>query len=232
MGVSFHNLGLGKTDLKVFELLSRAALNELELEFDYQKPQAPAPEHRRIRPYHLANRENLWYLVGYDLARQAIRSFALPRMTNVVVTEQKFTRPADFSPDRYFGKTFGAFVGVGDYAIRIRFDADAAGRVRERFWHESQEARELPGGGLELSLHLGDLEEITAWVLSWGSHAEALAPAELRKHVRPPPCGWHGRTVEPDIPRRRDEGVASPKNTACNTGPFSVWNISPNPDFS
>jgi len=49
MGVSFHNLGLGKTDLKVFELLSRAVLNELELEFDYQKPQSPAPEHRRIR---------------------------------------------------------------------------------------------------------------------------------------------------------------------------------------
>ena len=184
MGVSFHNLGLGKTDLKVFELLSRAVLKELELEFDYQKPQSSAPERRRIRPYHLANRENLWYLVGYDLARQAIRSFALPRMTNVVVTEQKFTRPADFSPDRYFGKTFGAFVGVGDYAIRIRFDAEAAGRVRERFWHESQEAKELPGGGLELSLHLGDLEEITAWVLSWGSHAEASAPAELRKSVR------------------------------------------------
>ena len=37
--------------------------------------------------------------------------------------------------------------------------------------------RELPGGGLELSLHLGDLEEIAAWVLSWGSHAEAFAPA-------------------------------------------------------
>jgi proteasome accessory factor B len=154
MGVSFHNLGLAKTDLKVFELLSRAVLNELELEFDYQKPQAPEPEHRRIRPYHLANRENLWYLVGFDLARQAIRSFALPRITNTAVTKVEFNRPADFSPDRYFGKTFGAFVGSGDYAIRIRFDADAAGRVRERFWHESQEARELAGGALELSLHL------------------------------------------------------------------------------
>ena len=184
MGVSFHNLGLGKTDLKVFELLSRSVLNELELEFDYQKPQSPAPEQRRIRPYHLANRENLWYLVGYDLARQAIRSFALPRISNAAVTKQKFTRPTDFSPDRYFGKTFGAFVGNGDYAIRIRFDADAAVRVRERFWHESQEANELPDGRLELTLHLGDLEEVTGWVMSWSSHAEALAPEELRKNVK------------------------------------------------
>ncbi len=184
MGVSFHNLGLGKTDLKVFELLSRSVLIDLEIEFDYQKPQAPAAEDRRFLHYHLANRENLWYLVGYDLARQAIRSFALPRVTNTAVTKQKFVRPADFTPDRYFGKTFGAFVGKGDYAIRIRFDAEAAGRVRERFWHESQEARELPNGGLELSLHLGDLEEITAWVLSWGANAEVLAPAELRVNVR------------------------------------------------
>jgi proteasome accessory factor B len=184
MGVSFHNLGLGKTDLKVFELLSRAVLNELELEFDYQKPQSPAPVRRRIRPYHLANRENLWYLVGYDLERQAIRSFALPRVTNPAVTKKKFARPADFSPDRYFGKTLGAFVGNGDYAIRIRFDAETAVRVRERFWHESQEATELPDGRLELTLHLGDLEEVTPWIMSWSSHAEVLEPEELRKNVR------------------------------------------------
>ena len=44
--------------------------------------------------------------------------------------------------------------------------------------------RELPGGGLELRLRLGALEEIEQWVLGWGAAAEVVAPAELRASIR------------------------------------------------
>ena len=29
----------------------------------------PRPTRRRVRPYHLAHRDNLWYLIGFDLER-------------------------------------------------------------------------------------------------------------------------------------------------------------------
>jgi predicted DNA-binding transcriptional regulator YafY len=49
----------------------------------------------------------------------------------------------------------------------------------------TQELKELSDRGVELSLHLSDVEEIERWVLSWGAHATVLAPAELvaRLHV-------------------------------------------------
>ena len=34
--------------------------------------------------------------------------------------------------------------------------------------------KRLPNGAIELSLVLGNLEEIERWILSWGTHAEVL----------------------------------------------------------
>jgi len=182
--VSFRNIGLGKTDLAVFNALSGAVLRHEVVTFDYRKPGEPRESSRRVRPYHLANRENSWYLVGFDLGREALRTFALPRIAGVVVTKEPFTRPADFSPEKFFASALGVLGGVGDYRVVIRFAATVAERVREREWHESQEMHELPGGVLELRLRLGALMEVEQWVLGWGAAAEVVAPAELRAQLR------------------------------------------------
>ena len=182
--VSFKNIGLGKTDLTVFNALSSAVLKQLEVAFDYRKPGAGKKSPRRVRPYHLANRENLWYLVGFDLERAALRTFALPRIADVEVTKDAFTRPPDFSPEKFFANALGVMGGSGDYGVVIRFSAIAAERIREREWHESQEMRELPGAALELRLRLGALTEIEQWVLGWGASAEVLEPAELRENIK------------------------------------------------
>jgi proteasome accessory factor B len=181
--ISFHSTGLARSDLQVFERLSRALTEGREVEFDYRKPQSRAGERRRVRPYHLSHRENLWYLLGHDTERDGLRQFALTRIGTVTVTDRRFTRPADFSAEKYFARSFGAFAGEGDHRVRLRFDAAVAGRVRERFWHDSQEIRELADGGLELKLRLGDLAEVARWVLGWGEHVEALGPAELRRRI-------------------------------------------------
>jgi predicted DNA-binding transcriptional regulator YafY len=182
--VSFKNIGLGRTDLAIFNALSGAVLRSAEVTFDYRKPGDTGKTPRRVRPYHLANRENSWYLIGFDLERAALRTFALPRIANVAVTREHFTRPADFSPESFFSSALGVLGGAGDYRVVIRFAATVAERVREREWHESQEMRELPGGGLELRLRLGALLEVEQWILGWGAAAEVVAPAELRESIR------------------------------------------------
>ena len=182
--ISFHRAGLGRSDLRLFEKLTRAVNESREIAFAYRKPRRPALEPRRVQPYHLANRENAWYLVGHDLDRGSLRTFALARMQTLAVSERRFERPAEFSPAKFFGKAFGAFVGTGDYRVVLRFDATVADQIRERCWHESQETRDLPDGGLEFTVQLGGLDEILRWILGWGGDVEVLAPPELRALVR------------------------------------------------
>ena len=73
--------------------------------------------------------------------------------------------------------------GEGNYHVVIRFDPAVADQVRERDWHETQQMRDLPSGGLEVRLRLGALAEVERWVLGWGASAEVLGPAELRKRI-------------------------------------------------
>ena len=182
--VSFKNIGLGKTDLVVFNALSGAVLRQEEVSFAYRKPGDVRKSARGVRPYHLANRENLWYLIGFDLERQALRTFALPRIVDVTNTKVAFTRPADFSPEKFFANALGVLGGAGNFEVIIRFSSAVAERIREREWHESQEMRPLPNGALELRLRLGALQEVEQWVLSWGASAEVIAPVELRTSMR------------------------------------------------
>ncbi|MDB6093105.1 MAG: helix-turn-helix, type 11 domain protein [Verrucomicrobia bacterium] len=212
--VSFHQAGLGKSDLKLFEKLARAVNESKEVSFDYRKPQGAQAEARRVQPYHLANRENAWYLVGFDLERNALRNFALARMKSLAIGERKFVRPADFSPEKHFGKAFGAFVGTGDFRVTVRFDARAADQVRERFWHESQETIDLPDGRLEFTVQLGGLDEILRWILGWGDQAEVIAPEELRRlvqtHAEAMSARYRSRADDPGVPRNSNRRRSSP----------------------
>jgi predicted DNA-binding transcriptional regulator YafY len=91
----------------------------------------------------------------------------------------------DFSIGRYLEQSFGVFAKPTKtkHTIHIVFDSFAAPLVQERQWHPSQKITQLRDGRIELSLTLGNLEEVERWILSWGSHARVVAPPELRERI-------------------------------------------------
>ena len=91
----------------------------------------------------------------------------------------------DFSIGRYLEQSFGVFARPTKtkHTIHIAFDSFAAPLVQERQWHPSQKVKQLRDGGIELSLTLGNLEEVERWILSWGRHAQVLAPPELKERI-------------------------------------------------
>jgi predicted DNA-binding transcriptional regulator YafY len=58
--------------------------------------------------------------------------------------------------------------------------------VAERQWHPTQAIRKIKADGsiIEFQAELAGLEEITRWVLSWGSKARVIGPPELKKRVK------------------------------------------------
>jgi proteasome accessory factor B len=65
----------------------------------------------------------------------------------------------------------------------LRFNELAADYIREKRWHESQQLRELPEGGVELRLKLSSLAEVERWVLGWAGNASVVQPPELAESV-------------------------------------------------
>lgn len=182
--LSFHPFAPDDTDLAAFEKVSKAIEASRILRFDYRKPGAKQKQTRKVEPYHLACVDNRWYLVGHDLGRHALRTFALARMTRPEWMAAKFERPRDFQIEEYLRGSFGIFTGDADFEVVVDFDAWAAALVRERRWHPTQKIQELSGGGLRLTLRLSNLPEVERWILSWGAHATVVRPETLRASLR------------------------------------------------
>jgi predicted DNA-binding transcriptional regulator YafY len=181
--ISFRNIETNPVDIKIFKDLSFAVQHSREVVFDYCKLGAKNVESRNLRPYHLTCINYQWYILGYDTLRKEERTFVLGRMLSLRVLDSTFNRPKSFSAHKFLKGSFGVFSGDKPIEIRIWFNAFAARLVRERNWHHSQEILQLPNEEIELKLTLTSMVEISQWILSWGSRARVLAPAELVKLI-------------------------------------------------
>jgi predicted DNA-binding transcriptional regulator YafY len=177
--ISFRNIETNPVNITIFKNLSLAVQRSREVTFDYCKLGAKTFEKRRLKPYHLTCVNYQWYILGHDLIRNDVRTFVLGRMQSLRVLNSTFSRPKNFSADKFLKGSFGVFTGGRPTEIKIWFDAFAARLVQEHTWHHSQEIDQLPNDEIELKLTLTSTVEISRWILSWGTHAKALAPTEL-----------------------------------------------------
>lgn len=182
--LSFRPFAPEDNDLAIFEVLTRALKERRVLKFLYRKLDAETSQTRTVHPYHLGCVDNHWYLFAFDVQRQAMRTFALPRLKSPEITKQRFTIPKKFNLAEYLEGSFSVFKGEDDYEVVIQFDSWGADLIRGRKWHASQEIMELPKRQLRLRLRLNSIEEAERWVLSWGRHATVIRPQALADRLR------------------------------------------------
>jgi predicted DNA-binding transcriptional regulator YafY len=150
------------------------------------KSAARAKEERiTIHPYALVLHRDSIYCVGHHVGRGEVRTFVLDRMrdTELKYTE-RFELPAKFKVDDYFQGEFGIWRSKERHKVVIDFDAQAADYVRMRKVHASQRLTSLAGGGVRLSMTVGNLLPVASWVLEWGPRARVVSPRELVSRVK------------------------------------------------
>lgn len=181
--------GVTKTDLKLFGKLAEAVMDGREVEFGYRKLGGERTETRRLRPYHLGEVDHCWYLIGHDIDRDALRTFAFPRIKGLKVGKDHFTVPDDFDGPAYLGTSFGIWTDPErpDFKqeVRIELSGYAARLAQERRWHPSQQITPLNATAtrVEVRFEVGRLEELVRWTLSWGGQAKVREPKELKDRV-------------------------------------------------
>lgn len=175
-------------DVKVFGQLAEAVVQQVEVSFHYLKLDADKAEARRVRPLHLGEVDGSWYLIGMDVDREAMRTFALPRVTRLKVSGKSFERPAGFNGREHLRRSFGIWTVSGDDSlclVQVRLKDYAARLAQERRWHPTQEVKVLNAKGtkVDVCFEAGALEEVLRWVLSFGSKAKVIGPPKLKKMV-------------------------------------------------
>ena len=97
-----------------------------------------------VHPYRLAYAQGGMYLLAYVPEYQEVRTFAVERIQDVSLLEERFT-PIEELPDAAFPHSLGVHSGPPE-RVEIVFEPAVADYVRAREWHPSQQVRDGDAG--------------------------------------------------------------------------------------
>jgi predicted DNA-binding transcriptional regulator YafY len=169
-----------KTSPETLLALQQAIQSRHPVDMVYFTASRGEDNQRVVYPYHLLNIRGEWNLIAYDLLRQSIRQFALPRIrTWRILSDEQFEFDATFSPEDYFRESFQAEHGDQIVEVVLHFDAYQARYMRERSLHSSQETKDEDDGSMLMLFKTGALAEVQRQIMSYGKHVKVLEPESL-----------------------------------------------------
>ena len=175
-----------------YETLDRALAAVREhrwLSFTYEPTAGGDRSARTIAPYAVHAHDGRYYvwgtLEGDDTAFPAPRLFALDRMSDVAIEDDTFTVDTSLDLGDALRYSFGTMVSTEPpQDVVVRIAPEAAAFVACRTWPAERERTWESDGGLRLLFELSRLDEIVAWVLSFGGAAQFESPPEAREELR------------------------------------------------
>ena len=134
-----------------------------------------------VHPHRLAYAQGGLYLLAYVPEYGEVRTFAVERIQDISLLEERFT-PIEDLPDTAFPHSLGVHSGPPE-RIEIEFEPAVADYVRAREWHPSQTIRESASGGLTMTLDVCLDRALHSWILSFGPFARVLSPEALAREI-------------------------------------------------
>jgi proteasome accessory factor C len=160
--------------------LESAITKQRTITFRYWSPARDRETERKVNPYALRLDEGVWYVIGHDVDRSAIRTFRVSRIRSDIRfatrRERDFRLPADFDVEAHRVPRpwqIGEPVGTA----RIAVQGDTAWWVHRTL----ADAGTLADGVFETPY--ASIEPLVGWVLRQNGRAVPLAPEELKVKV-------------------------------------------------
>jgi predicted DNA-binding transcriptional regulator YafY len=158
-----------------------ATLHRRQATIRYHSKSSDRTKQYLVHPYRLAYAQGGLYLLAYVPEYLAIRTFAIERILDIALLEERFT-PLEELPDAVFPDSLGVHSGVPE-AVEIDFDSAVADYVREHTWHRSQRVTPIDGAGVRMTLSVCIDRSLRSWVLGFGAFARVVSPASLAREI-------------------------------------------------
>jgi predicted DNA-binding transcriptional regulator YafY len=171
-------------DRQAQQIIARALEATLHLRqatITYHSKSSERTKRYLVHPYRLAYAQGGLYLLAYVPEYREMRTFAMERVEELSLLEERFT-PTEDLPDEAFPHSLGVHSGPPEH-VEIAFDRATAEYVRTRAWHQSQTVRPCADGGAIVALDVCIDRALHGWILSFGPSARVLAPERLARDV-------------------------------------------------
>ena len=137
---------------RVFRTLAEAWAQRRVVEIEYDTAvydPTRAPRRTRVQPWAIepSALTHALYLIGWDEARAARRTFKVERIISAALTPDTFAAPAR-TPVRDLLRAWDVIADEPPVKVVIRFSPAVARRAAETRWHPSQQLEQQPDGSL------------------------------------------------------------------------------------
>jgi len=157
--------------------LQQAISENAVVTFDYQKP-GGKNERRTAEPLGLIHYLARWHLIAWCRSKKDYRDFRADRMSNFVMTEEKFTCHNTFDASKFILNSMPvpSLVGV------VKFDTVSTDRAKREWWLGIAEETPCEDGSI-LKLKTVEWLWLARWLLSFSVSATILGPNELSECI-------------------------------------------------
>jgi predicted DNA-binding transcriptional regulator YafY len=150
----------------------------------YQAAASDAPTAREVEPIGLYLSQH-WHVVAYCRLRQAFRNFRLDRIRELAISSEVFAA----RPETLHQYWAAEAARSGREKVVLHWQAAGASEATQRL-HDTKHQygwvseQPLPDGGLEMTLLVGSLPYLAAWLLPHAGTVAVVEPPTLREHLR------------------------------------------------
>lgn len=165
-----------KSDLgEKFTNIKNSIINKNLISFGYCNSNGEL--HKRVvEPLKLVFKGQGWYLYAYCRKKEDYRFFKLTRMSNIIITKEKFTRTA---PNKLFSEKDIGYSNEVTH-LKIRVNKNLAFRIYDEF--QSYYLDENGDFIVDLDFPLG--EWLYGYLMSFGENIEVLEPLYIREEIK------------------------------------------------
>lgn len=165
--------------------LLHAIKNNLVVNFTYEKYFDNFNTNRTVNAIAIKEARYRFYLIAKDTKDDKIKAFALDRIFDLQITQQKFIPDTNYNVEEAFKHSFGIITGTQKIPekIRLQFTPSEAKYIKSLPLHHSQKlVSETPEHSI-FELYLFPTYDFIMELLSVGEKVKVLAPESLKKEM-------------------------------------------------
>lgn len=158
-----------------------ATLYQRQATITYHSRSSERTKSYLVHPYRLAYAQGGLYLLAYVPEYTEIRTFAVERIQEISLLEERFT-PIEELEGAAFPHSLGVHSGPPARVV-LEFEPAVADYVKAREWHQSQAWSDRADGGGTMTLDVCIDEALKSWLLGFGASVRVLDPAALAQEI-------------------------------------------------
>ena len=163
-----------------------AICNGFKVGFVYQSFNSNSFSNRMVTPLLLKQFRNRWYLISFDSSTKSIKTFALDRMKEAIIGQEKADQNHGFNSVEYFQFATGITVNKKSIPEKVKLKANeiASKYILSQPFHDSQTLLSNSTKYHEFELTIFITEEFVRSLLGFSSEIEVLSPKSLRETIK------------------------------------------------